>query len=122
MHYQVERLQGKLVIVVTGCVLGAVVDVRKTSATFGQDFSIELNSQNNLQLWVLVGMAHGFMVLSETADFMYKSTDYYKPQFERTILWNNDDLAIDWQLNNIKPELSVKDADGVIFKNAEYYD
>ena len=62
------------------------------------------------------------MVLSETADFMYKSTDYYKPQFERTILWNNDDLAIDWQLNNIKPELSVKDADGVIFKNAEYYD
>ena len=67
-------------------------------------------------------MSHGFMVLSETADFMYKSTDYYKPQFERTILWNNDDLAIDWQLNNIKPELSVKDADGVIFKNAEYYD
>jgi dTDP-4-dehydrorhamnose 3,5-epimerase len=122
LHYQLESPQGKLVRVVTGRVLDVVVDIRKSSPTFGQHFSIELNDKNQLQLWISPGMAHGFVVLSETADFMYKTTEYYAQQFERTILWNDDDLAIDWQLDNIKPELSVKDATGVSFKSAEYYD
>jgi len=122
LHYQLEKPQGKLVRVVAGRVLDVVVDIRKSSPTFGQHFSIELNDKNQLQLWVPPGMAHGFLVLSETADFIYKATEYYAPQFERTILWSDDDLSIDWQLDNLKPELSVKDADGVSFKSAEYYD
>ena len=121
LHYQLERPQGKLVRVVTGSVLDVVVDIRKSSPTFGQYFSIELNDQNNLQLWVPSGMAHGFLVLSETADFMYKTTDYYTPQYERTILWNDNDLAIDWRLNDVIPTLSDKDNNGISFKSAEYY-
>lgn len=122
LHYQLEQPQGKLVRVVTGRVLDVVVDIRKSSPTFGQYFSIELNDQNHLQLWVPPGMAHGFVVLSETADFMYKTTDYYAPQYERSILWNDIDLNIDWHLDDITLSLSDKDKNGVSFKNAEYYD
>jgi len=122
LHYQLEQPQGKLVRVVTGRVLDVVVDIRKSSPTFGQHFSIELNDQNHLQLWVPSGMAHGFVVLSDTADFMYKTTDYYAPQYERSILWNDIDLNIDWHLDGITPSLSDKDKEGVSFKSAEYYD
>ena len=122
LHYQLERPQGKLVRVVTGRILDVVVDIRKLSPTFGQYFSIELNDQNHLQLWMPPGMAHGFVVLSDTADFMYKTTDYYAPQYERSILWNDIDLDIDWHLGDITPSLSDKDKGGVNFKNAEYYD
>ena len=122
LHYQLEQPQGKLVRVVTGRVLDVVVDIRKSSPTFGQYFSIELNDQNHLQLWVPPGMAHGFVVLSETADFMYKTTDYYAPQYELSILWNDIDLNIDWHLDDITLSLSDKDKNGVSFKNAEYYD
>jgi len=122
LHYQLEQPQGKLVRVATGRVLDVVLDIRKSSPTFGQHFSIELNDQNHLQLWVPPGMAHGFVVLSETADFMYKTTDYYAPQYEHTILWNDIDLNIDWHLSDITPSLSDKDKNGVSFKNAEYYD
>ena len=106
---------------VTGCVLDVVVDIRKSSPTFGQYFSIELNSQNHFQLWVPPGMAHGFIVLSDTADFMYKTTDYYAPQYERSILWNDIDLNIDWKLNDIIPSLSNKDENGISFAHAEYF-
>ena len=122
LHYQLEQPQGKLVRVVTGRVLDVVVDIRKSSPTFGQYFSIELNDQNHLQLWIPPGIAHGFVVLSDTADFMYKTTDYYAPQYERSILWNDIDLNIDWHLGDITPSLSDKDKGGVNFKNAEYYD
>ena len=122
LHYQLEQPQGKLVRVVTGRVLDVVVDIRKSSPTFGQHFSIELNDQNHLQLWVPPGMAHGFVVLSDTADFMYKTTDYYAPQYERSILWNDIDLNIDWHLGDMTPSLSDKDKEGVSFKSAEYYD
>jgi len=122
LHYQLEQPQGKLVRVATGRVLDVVVDIRKSSPTFGQHFSIELNDQNHLQLWVPSGMAHGFVVLSDTADFMYKTTDYYAPQYERSILWNDIDLNIDWHLDGITPSLSDKDKEGVSFKSAEYYD
>jgi dTDP-4-dehydrorhamnose 3,5-epimerase len=122
LHYQLEQPQGKLVRVVTGRVLDVVVDIRKSSPTFGQYFSIELNDQNHLQLWIPPGIAHGFVVLSDTADFMYKTTDYYAPQYERSILWNDIDLNIDWHLGDITPSLSDKDKEGVSFKNAEYYD
>ena len=121
LHYQLEQPQGKLVRVVTGRVLDVVVDIRKSSPTFGQYFSIELNDQNHLQLWIPPGIAHGFVVLSDTADFMYKTTDYYAPQYERSILWNDIDLNIDWHLGDITPSLSDKDKEGVSFKNAEYY-
>ena len=122
LHYQLEQPQGKLVRVATGRVLDVVVDIRKSSPTFGQHFSIELNDQNHLQLWVPSGMAHGFVVLSDIADFMYKTTDYYAPQYERSILWNDVDLNIDWHLDGITPSLSDKDKEGVSFKSAEYYD
>jgi dTDP-4-dehydrorhamnose 3,5-epimerase len=121
LHYQLERPQGKLVRVVTGRVLDVVVDIRKSSPTFGQYFSIELNDQNHLQLWVPPGMAHGFVVLSDTADFMYKTTDYYAPQYEQSILWNDIDLNIDWKLNDIIPSLSNKDENGISFAHAEYF-
>ena len=121
LHYQLEQPQGKLVRVVTGRVLDVVVDIRKSSPTFGQYFSIELNDQNHLQLWVPPGMAHGFVVLSDTADFMYKTTDYYAPQYEQSILWNDIDLNIDWKLNDIIPSLSNKDENGISFAHAEYF-
>ena len=122
LHYQIQQPQGKLVRVTRGCVLDVVLDIRKSSLTFGEHFSIELTDKNHLQLWVPPGMAHGFVTLSETAEFIYKTTDYYAPQFERSIQWNDSDLDIDWKLSNIEPSLSDKDKDGVRFSDAEYYD
>lgn len=111
LHYQVEQPQGKLVRVVAGAVFDVAVDIRSGSPTFGKWVGVELTAENKRQLWVPPGLAHGFLVLSETADFLYKTTDYYAPQHERCIIWNDPTLAIDWPLDG-EPMLSAKDAAG----------
>jgi dTDP-4-dehydrorhamnose 3,5-epimerase len=115
LHYQAQNAQGKLVRVVQGEVLDVVVDIRPASPTFGQWVSERLSGENKRQLWVPAGLAHGFVVLSETAEFLYKTTDYYTPEHERCIAWNDPDLAIDWQLGGMAPRLSAKDQLGMAF-------
>ncbi len=117
LHYQVEQPQGKLVRVVQGEVFDVAVDIRKGSKTFGLWVGQTLSAENKKQLWVPPGLAHGFVVLSETAEFLYKTTDYYAPAHERCIAWNDPDLAIDWQIQG-EPLLSAKDAAGVAFRDA----
>ena len=109
LHYQIQQPQGKLVRVARGAVFDVAVDVRKSSPTFGKWVGVELSEDNHRQLWVPPGFAHGFLVLSETADFLYKTTDYYAPEFERCLLWNDPALAIKWPVN-VQPTLSAKDA------------
>lgn len=121
LHYQIQQAQGKLVRVVQGEVFDVAVDLRKSSPTFGRWVGERLSAENKKQLWVPAGFAHGFVVLSETAEFLYKTTDYYAPAHERSILWNDPDLAIDWQFAG-QPALSAKDQTGVTFRNAEIYD
>ena len=121
LHYQLQQAQGKLVRVTQGSVLDVVVDIRKSSPTFGQWVSVELTEDNKRQLWVPPGLAHGFVVYSETAEFLYKTTDYYAPAHERCIAWNDPDLAIDWNLGDIVPQLSAKDQQGVAFARAEVF-
>ncbi|MGF6210928.1 dTDP-4-dehydrorhamnose 3,5-epimerase [Comamonas sp. 4034] len=121
LHYQLQQVQGKLVRVTQGSVLDVVVDIRKSSPTFGQWVSVELTEDNKRQLWVPPGLAHGFVVYSETAEFLYKTTDYYAPAHERCIAWNDPDLAIDWNLGDIVPQLSAKDQQGVAFARAEVF-
>ena len=121
LHYQLQQTQGKLVRVVTGEVLDVAVDIRKSSPTFGQWVSCLLSAENKRQFWVPEGLAHGFVVLSDAAEFLYKTTDYYAPEHERSILWNDPDLAIDWQLKG-EPKLSKKDQEGLPFKQAEVFD
>ena len=111
LHYQVELPQGKLVRVVVGAVYDVAADIRPDSPTFGKWVGVELTAENKRQLWVPPGLAHGFLVLTETAEFLYKTTDYYAPQHERCIIWNDPTLAIDWPLT-CKPVLSAKDAAG----------
>lgn len=119
LHYQVApHAQGKLVRVVAGSVLDVAVDIRPGSPTLGQHVAIELSAENKRQFWIPPGFAHGFVVLSETAEFLYKTTDYYAPSAERSIAWNDPDLAIDWLLNDTEPMLSAKDKDGLRFKVA----
>lgn len=113
LHYQVEQPQGKLVRVVRGAVFDVAVDLRKDSATFGQWVGAELTEDNQRQMWVPPGFAHGFLTLSESADFLYKTTDYYAPQFERCIAWDDPALAIAWPLAGRLPSLSAKDQKGV---------
>lgn len=110
LHYQVKQPQGKLVRVVQGAVFDVAVDIRPTSPTFGKWVGVELNESNHRQLWVPPGLAHGFLVLSETADFLYKTTDYYAPAHERSIAWNDPAIGIDWPLSGASPVLSAKDA------------
>lgn len=110
LHYQVKQAQGKLVRVVQGAVFDVAVDIRPTSATFGKWVGVELTESNHRQLWVPPGLAHGFLVLSETADFLYKTTDYYAPAYERSIAWNDPAIGIDWPLSGASPVLSAKDA------------
>ena len=117
LHYQVEQPQGKLVRVVQGEVFDVAVDTRKNSPTYGQWAGAILSAENKHQFWVPAGLAHGFLVLSETAEFLYKTTDYYAPAHERCIAWNDPDLAIDWPLAG-SPVLSAKDAQGMAFRDA----
>ena len=121
LHYQVHQPQGKLVRVVAGEVLDVAVDIRKSSPTFGQWYSHRLSAENRAQLWIPPGFAHGFVVLSESADFLYKATAYWAPEHERCIAWNDPDLAIDWLLGDTVPSVSAKDAQGVAFRDAEVF-
>ncbi len=121
LHYQISQPQGKLVRVTSGEVLDVTVDIRKSSPTFGKWVSVLLSGENHRQLWVPPGFAHGFVVLSDTADFLYKTTDYYAPQFERCILWNDPAIGIDWKLTN-PPKLSGKDALGLLLAQAEVFE
>jgi dTDP-4-dehydrorhamnose 3,5-epimerase len=122
LHYQMKQPQGKLVRVVHGRVFDVAVDVRKSSPTFGQWAGVELSEENNKQFWVPAGFAHGFVVLSDSADFLYKTTDYYDPTSERSILWNDPDIGIDWPAMEVAPLLSDKDQAASPFKMAEVYD
>ncbi len=121
LHYQIRQPQGKLVRVVRGAVWDVAVDIRRGSPTFGQWVGAELSEDNQHQLWVPPGFAHGFVVLSETADFLYKTTDYYAPEHERCIAWNDAQLAIQWPYQG-EPVLSGKDAQGVALRDAEVFD
>ncbi len=122
LHYQIRQPQGKLVRVVAGEVYDVVVDIRRSSPTFGQWVGTYLSAENKCQLWIPVGFAHGFYVLSEWAEFMYKVTDFYAPEFERSLLWNDPQLGIKWPLVDGKePLLSKKDVAGQLFKDIELF-
>ncbi|WP_342618708.1 dTDP-4-dehydrorhamnose 3,5-epimerase [Rhodoferax sp. GW822-FHT02A01] len=118
LHYQVKNPQGKLVRVTQGEVFDVAVDIRKDSPTYGQWVGETLSADNKRQLWIPAGLAHGFVVLSDTAEFLYKTTDYYAPEQERCIIWNDPTLAIDWRLNGLTPLLSQKDLHGASFADA----
>jgi len=120
LHYQIQQPQGKLVRVVAGAIFDVVVDLRKSSPTFGQWVGSLISAENKQQLWVPVGFAHGFCVLSDYAEVQYKTTDYYAPQHERCIIWNDPDLAIAWPLEQA-PIVSAKDQAGTPFKEAEMF-
>ncbi len=120
LHYQIQQPQGKLVRVVQGGVFDIAVDLRKSSKTFGQWVGEILSADNKRQLWVPEGFAHGFVVLSDTAEFLYKTTDYYAPTHERCILWNDPTLRIQWP-DGVQPILSAKDAQGKAFTDAEVF-
>ncbi|SCK31590.1 dTDP-4-dehydrorhamnose 3,5-epimerase [Variovorax sp. HW608] len=122
LHYQIQQPQGKLVRVVRGAAFDVAVDIRKSSPTFGQWVGVELTEDNHKQLWVPVGFAHGFLVLSESADFLYKTTDYYAPAHERCIVWNDPSIGITWPDIGLPPQLSVKDRDGATFSRASLFD
>lgn len=121
LHYQIKQPQGKLVRVVQGRVFDVAVDLRRASPTFGRWVGAELSEENRRQMWIPPGFGHGFVVLSDRADFLYKTTDYWAPEHERCILWNDPDLAIDWHLDGITPQLSAKDQQGKRFIEAETF-
>ena len=120
LHYQIQQPQGKLVRVVRGAVFDVAVDIRKSSATFGQWVGMELSEENHKQLWIPAGFAHGFMVTSESAEFLYKTTDYYAPEHERCIAWDDSVIGIQWPLTT-KPSLSAKDQQGQALRHAETF-
>ena len=120
LHYQIQQPQGKLVHAIAGTIFDVAVDIRKSSSTFGQWVSCLLSAENKRHFWIPPGFAHGFLVLSEVAEVLYKTTDYYAPQNERTLLWNSPELNITWPLTNA-PILSVKDQAGQPFKMAEVF-
>jgi dTDP-4-dehydrorhamnose 3,5-epimerase len=120
LHYQIRQPQGKLVRVVQGEVFDVAVDVRRSSSTFGQWVGALLSAENKHQLWVPEGFAHGFLVLSDTAEFLYKTTDYYAPEHERCIVWNDPDLAIEWPVG-LQPQLSTKDQKGSLLADADCF-
>lgn len=120
LHYQLQNTQGKLVRVTAGEVLDVAVDIRRSSPHFGQWVAVRLSAANNRQLWIPEGFAHGFVVLSDYAEFLYKTTDYYNPSSERSIRWDDPDLAIDWQLDGA-PQLSAKDKVAAFFKDAQVF-
>lgn len=120
LHYQVDRVQGKLVRVIAGSVFDVAVDIRRSSKTFGHWVGVTLSAQNRRQVWTPGGFAHGFLVLSEQVEFLYKTTDYYSPKDERCIRWDDEDIGIAWPLNGTPPLLSDKDAGGLDFRSAEH--
>ncbi|WP_454913981.1 dTDP-4-dehydrorhamnose 3,5-epimerase [Stutzerimonas chloritidismutans] len=120
LHYQIQQPQGKLVRVVAGEVFDVAVDLRKSSPSFGRWFGTHLSAQNQRQLWIPEGFAHGFVVLSETAEFLYKTTDYYAPEHERSLLWNDPELGIEWPFDEA-PQLSAKDQAGKRLSDAELF-
>lgn len=120
LHYQIKQPQGKLVRTVQGEIFDVVVDLRKSAKTFGQWVGVHLSAENKKQLWVPEGFAHGFVVLSELAEVLYKTTDYYVPEFERSLLWNDPTLNIDWPLKD-EPKLAAKDAAAKRFADAEFF-
>jgi len=120
LHYQVRQAQGKLVRVVAGEVYDVAVDLRRSSPTFGRWVGERLSAENHRMMWVPPGFAHGFVVLSESAEFLYKTTDYYAPEHERTLLWNDPALAIDWPIEG-RPVLKPKDASGTPLAQAETF-
>ncbi len=121
LHYQLQQAQGKLVRVTAGEVYDVAVDVRRSSPTFGKWVGVHLSAQNKRQLWVPEGFAHGFLVLSDYAEFLYKTTDYYAPAHERSIRWDDPLLAIDWPLDGLTPVLSAKDQQASTFAEAEVF-
>lgn len=120
LHYQIKQPQGKLVRVVQGEVFDVAVDLRKGSKTFGHWVGAHLSAENRRQLWVPEGFAHGFIVLSNTAEFLYKTTDYYAPEFERSLLWNDPALGIEWPRDG-EPKVAAKDAAGMLLTQAEVF-
>lgn len=120
LHYQIKQPQGKLVRVVRGSVFDVAVDLRRGSPSFGQWFGVELSEENKKIFWLPEGFAHGFLVLSDTADVLYKTTDYYAPEHQRCISWNDNDIGIEWPIEG-KPKLSEKDKQGVSWKSAEVF-
>ena len=123
IHYQIEHAQGKLVRVTEGAVFDVAVDLRRSSPNFGHWYGVELNAENKKQLWVPAGFGHAFLVLSESADFLYKTTDYYHPESERSILWSDSEIGIEWPLaSGVEPRLSEKDALASALASAEVYD
>jgi dTDP-4-dehydrorhamnose 3,5-epimerase len=121
LHYQIQHPQGKLVRAVAGRVFDVAVDLRRNSATFGKWVGVELSAENKKLFWIPPGFAHGFQVLSESADFLYKATDYYAPEHERSILWNDPAIGIEWPLDG-EPLLSAKDRAAVTLANADVYE
>ena len=120
LHYQIQQAQGKLVRVVRGAVFDVAVDIRQSSPTFGQWMGMELSEDNHRQLWIPSGFAHGFLVLSDSAEFLYKTSNYYAPQFERCIAWNDTEIDIQWPIQN-QPQLSSKDQAGLSLAQAELF-
>jgi dTDP-4-dehydrorhamnose 3,5-epimerase len=122
LHYQMEQAQGKLVRVCHGAVFDVAVDLRQSSPTFGQCVGVELSAENKRQLWIPAGFAHGFLVLSETAEFLYKTTDYWHAASEKCILWNDPTLNIKWPDTGVQPILNPKDAAGLTYLDAPYFE
>jgi dTDP-4-dehydrorhamnose 3,5-epimerase len=120
LHYQIQQAQGKLVRVVQGRVFDVAVDLRRASPTFGKWVGVELSGENKHMLWVPAGFAHGFVTLSDTAEFLYKTTDYYAPAHERSILWSDPQIGIHWPID-FEPVLAKKDAAGVLLRDAEVF-
>lgn len=120
LHYQIQQTQGKLVRVVQGTVYDVAVDLRRSSPTFGQHVGVELSAENKRMFWIPEGFAHGFVVLSDSAEFLYKTTDYWAPEFERSLAWNDPALAIAWPLSEA-PSLSAKDQQGKLLSEAECF-
>jgi len=121
LHYQIQQAQGKLVRATAGAVFDVVVDIRKSSPTFGQWFGIELSAENKRQMWIPPGFAHGFVVTTESAEFLYKTTDYWAPEHERAILWNDPAIGIQWPALDAAPLLSGKDVAAALLANAEVF-
>ncbi|GAA5172483.1 dTDP-4-dehydrorhamnose 3,5-epimerase [Viridibacterium curvum] len=122
LHYQIRQPQAKLVRVTRGAVWDVAVDLRRSSPTFGRHFGCELSEDNQRQMWIPAGFAHGFLVLSDVADFLYKTTDFYAPEHERCLQWNDPDLGLTWPLAGMEPTLSAKDKQGLPLARCEVFD